>query len=262
MVGTKHWQEALAALESATAEEILAWGIETFRDRLAICTSFQAEGMVVVDMAARLDPRIRVFTLDTGRLPQQTYDLIAEVHRRYGIRVEVVVPDSREVEAMVSRHGPNLFYESVSRRMLCCEVRKVRPLDRKLGALDAWATGLRREQSETRAQVRNVEIDAAHGGIAKLNPLAGWSAEQVEAYTREHDVPHHALYAEGYASIGCAPCTRPALPGSADLRAGRWWWESDTRKECGIHFSPQGQVQRDDGRREVDVLLGEILHAV
>jgi thioredoxin-dependent adenylylsulfate APS reductase len=262
IAATKHWQEALAALESVTAEEILAWGIETFRNRLAIGTSFQAEGMVLVDMAARLDPGIRVFTIDTGRLPQQTYDLIAEVHRRYGIRVEVVLPDSREVAAMASRHGPNLFYESVPQRMLCCEIRKVRPLDRKLHGLDAWVTGLRRGQSETRAEVRKVEIDAAHGGIAKLNPLAGWSAEQLEAYTREHDVPRHALYAEGYTSIGCAPCTRPAPPASADLRAGRWWWESDSPKECGIHFSPQGQVQRDSGRREVDVLLEEILHAV
>lgn len=269
IAAAKHWQEALGALESAAPEEILAWGIETFRDRLAICTSFQAEGMVLVDMAARLDPRIRVLTIDTGRLPQQTHDLIAEVRRRYGIRVEVALPDSREVEEMVSRHGPNLFYETVSRRMLCCEIRKVRPLDRELRRLDAWVTGLRRGQSETRAAVRKVEIDEAHGGIAKLNPLADWSAEQVEAYTRQHGVPRHALYAEGYTSIGCAPCTRALSPGAADPRSGRWWWESDTSKECGIHFSPQGQVERGevqrgsaDGRREVDVLLEEIVHAV
>ncbi len=245
-----------AQLENSSAEEVLAWGLETFGERLAIGTSFQAEGMVIVDMAARLSPRVRVFTLDTGRLPQQTYDLIGEVYNRYGIRVEAVFPDSRELETMETRHGPNLFYQSVPERMLCCEIRKVRPLDRKLRTLDAWITGVRREQSESRAGVRKVEIDPAHGGIVKLNPLADWSSAQVEAYTREHQVPRHALYGQGYTSIGCAPCTRPTEPGE-DARAGRWWWENDARKECGIHFSPDGKAQR-----EVDVLLEEILNAV
>ncbi|MBI3697709.1 MAG: phosphoadenylyl-sulfate reductase [Acidobacteria bacterium] len=244
-----------AHLEDSTAEEVLGWGLETFGERLAIGTGFQAEGMVIVDLARRLSPQVRVFTLDTGRLPQQTYDLIGEVYRRYGIRVEVVFPDSRELEAMETRHGPNLFYESAPQRMLCCEIRKGRPLERKLKTLDAWVTGVRRRQSESRAGVRKVEIDAAHGGIVKLNPLADWSAEQVEAYTREHQVPRHALYAQGYTSIGCAPCTRPTEPGE-DARAGRWWWERDARKECGIHFSAEGKVQRD-----VDVLLEEIVDA-
>lgn len=246
-----------AQLEHASAQDVLAWGIETFGDRLAICTSFQAEGMVILDMAARLNPAVRVFTLDTGRLPQQTYDLMAEVRRRYGVHVEVGVPDSRELEAMVSRYGPNLFYDSVPQRMLCCEIRKVRPLDRKLKTLSAWVTGIRRGQSETRAEVQKVEIDKEHGGITKLNPLADWTAEQVEAYTREHDVPRHALYAQGYTSIGCAPCTRAVQPGE-DSRAGRWFWESEeARKECGIHFSAQGKAQRD-----VDILLEEIISGI
>ena len=244
---------ALPDLEAATAEQVLAWGLETYGDRLAVCTGFQAEGMILVDMAARLHAGVRVFTIDTGRLPQPTYDLISEVHRRYGLRVELVLPDSREVEAMTTRHGPNLFYEAVPLRMLCCEVRKVRPLDRKLSSLDAWVTGLRRAQNDTRASVRKVEIDAAHGSIAKLNPLADWTAEQVESYLREHEVPRHALYAEGYTSIGCAPCTRPPLPGQGP-RSGRWWWEDGAEKECGIHFSADGKVQRT-----VDVLLEEIL---
>lgn len=243
-------------LETASAEEVLLWGLETFGDRLAISTSFQAEGMVLIDMAARLSPRVRIFTIDTGRLPQATYDLMAEVRRRYGVSVEAVLPDSREVEAMVGRHGPNLFYESVANRMLCCEIRKVRPLDRKLRTLDAWVTGLRRGQNDTRGQVRKVETDAAHGGICKLSPLADWTAEQVAAYTRDHDVPRHALYSQGYTSIGCEPCTRATRPGEYP-RAGRWWWESDARKECGIHFTPDGRA-----RREVDVLLEEILRAV
>ncbi len=243
----------LPDLETATAEQVLAWGLDTYGDRLAVCTSFQAEGMVVVDMAARLRAKVRVFTIDTGRLPPQTYDLMEAVHRRYGIRVEVVLPDSREVEAMTTRHGPNLFYHSVPQRVLCCEIRKVRPLDRKLRTLDAWVTGLRRDQSDTRAGIRKIEIDSAHGAIAKLNPLADWTAGQVESYLRQYDVPRHGLYAEGYTSIGCAPCTRPPLPGQGP-RSGRWWWETAAEKECGIHFSPHGKVQRT-----VDVLLEEIL---
>jgi thioredoxin-dependent adenylylsulfate APS reductase len=239
---------------------VLGWGIGAFVSRLAISTSFQAEGMVILDMAARIDPGVRVFTLDTGRLPQATYDLMAEVHRRYGIRVELVFPDAREVEAMAARHGPNLFYEGVPQRMLCCHIRKTRPLERKLATLDAWVTGLRRGQNESRARVRKLEIDAAHGSIVKLNPLADWTTDQVERYTREHDVPRHALYAAGYTSIGCEPCTRPTQPGE-DARSGRWWWETDARKECGIHFSAQGPAQRD-AQREVDVLLKEILRAV
>jgi thioredoxin-dependent adenylylsulfate APS reductase len=244
---------ALPALETSTAQDVLAWGLEAFGDRLAVCTSFQAEGMAILHMAHRLYPGVRVFTIDTGRLPQATYDLMAEVRRRYGLQVEVVLPDSREVEAMVTRHGPNLFYDSVPQRLLCCEIRKVRPLDRKLRTLDAWVTGLRRSQSETRASICKVETDEAHGSIVKLNPLADWTAEQVETYLRDHDVPRHALYAEGYTSIGCAPCTRAPLPGEGP-RAGRWWWETETAKECGIHFTEEGRVART-----ADVLLEEIL---
>lgn len=245
--------QTLPDLEVSTAQDVLAWGLDTFGYGLAVCTSFQAEGMAILDMAARLNPNIRVFTIDTGRLPQATYDLLAEVHRRYGLRVEVVLPDSHEVEAMTTRHGPNLFYDSVPQRMLCCEIRKVRPLDRKLRTLDAWVTGLRRGQNDTRADIRKVEIDASHGSIVKLNPLADWTAGQVESYLREHDVPRHALYAAGYTSIGCAPCTRAPLPGEGP-RSGRWWWETDAQKECGIHFSADGKA-----RRTIDILLEEIL---
>ncbi len=243
-------------LEAATAQEVLDWGMEAFGERLAICTSFQAEGMAILDMAAGHNPAVRVFTIDTGRLPGETYDLIEQVRRHYGIAVEVLMPDSEEVKAMATRHGPNLFYESAPKRMLCCEVRKARPLERKLGTLDAWVTGLRRGQGQSRAGVPKVEVDQAHGSIVKLNPLADWEAQQVEEYNRSRGVPRHALYDRGYTSIGCGPCTRPTASGE-DPRAGRWWWETDARKECGIHFSPQGKAQRD-----VDILLQEILHAV
>ena len=219
---------------------ILRWALDRFGTRFAIATSFQKEGMAIVDMASRLDGQVRVFTLDTGRLPRETVDMIAQVRSRYGIEVEVVQPDPAEVDQMVSQHGLDLFYESVAGRRLCCEIRKVRPLQRKLQDLDAWASGLRREQSETRAGIAKAEeVD----GRLKLHPLADWTESQLEDYLRQHEVPVHPLYAKGYATIGCDPCTRPVKLGE-DPRAGRWWWEQDTRKECGIHFSPDGKAVR------------------
>jgi thioredoxin-dependent adenylylsulfate APS reductase len=227
-------------IEVAPAAEILAWATATFQDSFAIATSFQKEGMVIVDLASRVGRPFRVFTLDTGRLPQETYQMMQIVRERYGVNVEVVFPDAADVEPMVSLRGPNLFYESVEARQLCCEMRKVRPLARKLRELSAWATGLRREQAETRASVAKVqEVD----GRVRISPLADWTAGQVDEYIREHSVPLHPLYARGYTSIGCAPCTRAVVAGESE-RAGRWWWEDSTRKECGIHFSADGLVRR------------------
>jgi thioredoxin-dependent adenylylsulfate APS reductase len=206
-------------------------------------------------MAARISQgTVRVFTIDTGRLPEETYQLIAEVRERYGINIEVVLPDAMETANMVSMHGPNLFRESVSKRRMCCEVRKVRPLKRKLAELDAWVTGLTRGQSATRRHVAKVETDPQHDGILKLCPLADWPRNQVWDYIRDHRVPYHKLYTRGYESIGCAPCTRATLP-EEDSRAGRWWWETDALKECGLHFSPAGV------RREVDVLVDQVVGA-
>jgi phosphoadenosine phosphosulfate reductase len=231
----------LSHFEALSASEILSWALATYGDSFAIASSLQKESMVILDMAAGIAPgRVRVFTLDTGRLPQETHDMIETVRRRYGIDFEMVFPAREEVERMVSGHGPNLFYNSVESRQLCCEIRKVRPLARKLRTLGAWATGLRRAQSETRAGVSKVE--EADGRI-KISPLADWSAEQVDQYIREHDVPVHPLYARGYTSIGCAPCTRPVRSDEAE-RAGRWWWEEDAKKECGIHFAADGTVTR------------------
>jgi len=166
--------------------------------------------------------------------------MIETVRERYGITVELVRPDDREVAEMVARHGRDLFYDSVDKRLLCCEVRKVRPLARKLRELDAWATGLRREQSESRA---GTPVAEWADGKVKLNPLAAWTAEDLDRYTREHDVPMHPLYARGFASIGCEPCTRAVHPGEGK-RSGRWWWEEGTAKECGIHVTPEGLVRR------------------
>lgn len=228
--------------ENASAEELLRWALGCWSSRLALCTSFQAEGMVLLDMAWRIDPGVRVITLDTGRLPQETYDMIETVRRRYGIYVEVHLPDGREVEAMVRRGGPNLFYDSVERRLSCCHVRKVLPLARALRGFDAWVSGLRRDQTQNRSGVPKVAVDPEHGGILKLNPLADWSWEQVEAYVREHDVPQHPLYRRGYTSIGCAPCTRSVQIGE-DRRAGRWWWEDGGQKECGLHLPRPARSQ-------------------
>ena len=197
--------------------------------------------MVIVDLASRITSDVRVFTIDTGRLPDETYRILETVRQRYGIRVEVVFPDREDVEQLVTLHGPNLFYQSVQGRERCCDVRKVRPLERKLATLKAWATGLRREQSTTRAFVPKV---GRHEDRMNLNPLADWTAEQVEEHIRRHHVPLHPLYERGYTSIGCAPCTR-AVDAGEDERAGRWWWEQDAKKECGIHFGADGKVRRE-----------------
>jgi phosphoadenosine phosphosulfate reductase len=219
---------------SAPAETVIAWAVEQWGSRMAVCTSFQAEGMVILDMAWRINPRVRVFTVDTGRLPQETYDIMERVRERYKIEVEVFCPDPRQVEAMVRGHGLNLFYESVEARMWCCHVRKVEPMRRALDGLGAWITGLRRDQSASRAMINKLALDSEHDGLVKLNPLCDWNAKQVWDYIDTYDVPTHRLYQQGYTSIGCAPCTRPTQPGD-DARAGRWWWEQNAVKECGIH---------------------------
>ncbi|HYP14809.1 MAG TPA: phosphoadenylyl-sulfate reductase [Bryobacteraceae bacterium] len=239
-------------LQSASAHDVLRWAIETFGDRFAVSTSFQREGMVILDIAARMSSWVRVFTLDTGRLPRETYDIIETVRARYGIHVELVSPDASEIEAMVTRFGPNLFYESLPFRNLCCHFRKVRPLDRKLAGLDAWAVGLRRSQAASREETSKIE---QVGEKFKLSPLADWSPEQVGEYIEEFDVPQHPLYAKGYTSIGCEPCTRATSAGEHE-RAGRWWWETEGSKECGIHFTPEGRVERT-----LDVLVREILNS-
>jgi len=239
---TEKSEVAAEAVEARSAEEVLTWALGRFGPRIALASSFGAEDMVLIDMLARLAGRPRVFTLDTGRrLPAETYELMDEVRERYGLEIEVYFPQAAAVEAMVRERGVNLFYRSVADRKRCCAVRKVEPLGRALAGLDAWITGLRREQAPTRTRVAKVEVDAEHGGIAKVNPLADWSWERVWAYLWAHDVPHNALHDRGYPSIGCAPCTRAVKPGE-DARAGRWWWEEDrSATECGLH---PGRVAR------------------
>lgn len=226
--------ELVAEVADASAQDLLRWAIDRFRSRLAIATSFQIDGMAILDMAWRIDPGVRVFTVDSGRLHQETYDLMDRVRDRYGMAIEVYSPDPRELEPFVRDEGMNAFYRSVPLRLRCCEIRKVRPLTRALAGCDAWVTGVRRDHAASRSNAQTVGIDREHDGIVKINPLAGWNEEDVWAYIRAHDIPYNALYDQGYTSIGCVPCTRVVGPGE-DSRAGRWWWEQDVPKECGIH---------------------------
>jgi len=219
--------------EERAPEEVLEWAYRTFR-RVAIVASFQAESSVLIHMAASIVDRPEVVTLDTGRLPEETQDLIDRVQRRYPIRLHVETPDPGEVAELVAAGGPNLFRRSVELRERCCEVRKVLPLTRALRGFDAWVTGLRRDQSASRRRTPVVQTDAAHGGIAKIAPLVAWRRDEVWAYIGDHGLDTHALYERGYTSIGCAPCTRAVAPGQA-ARSGRWWWETNAPKECGIH---------------------------
>ena len=208
-----------------------AW--EIFGERLVFATSLAAEDQVITEMIARNRWPIPLVTLDTGRLFPETYDLLAETERRYGVRIQVFFPDRAAVEAMVAESGVNLFRDSVASRKRCCQVRKIEPLRRALAPYAAWICGLRRGQSVTRAEVSEVEDDAANGRV-KINPLAAWSEEQVWGTIAARGIPYNPLHDRGYPSIGCAGCTR-AVRRTEDVRAGRWWWEEPEQKECGLH---------------------------
>ena len=200
---------------------------------IALASSFGAEDMVLIDLIAKSSSLIGVFTLDTGRLPDETHALIDRVRQVYGLVVDVYFPATEAVQSFVNAHGVNAFYGSQPLRERCCAIRKSEPLARALAGKRAWVTGLRRSQSITRRELAVAEFDAIHG-IAKFNPLADWSHDDVWSYLKTHRVPYNALFDRGYTSIGCAPCTRAIEPGE-DERAGRWWWEDPSRKECGIH---------------------------
>jgi phosphoadenosine phosphosulfate reductase len=204
-----------------------------FGERIAFATSFGDEDQVITHLLCQLDKPVRIFTLDTGRLPQETYNTMERTRKHYNITIEVLVPDTQQLEKLLGEHGPNLFYESVELRKLCCNVRKVEPLRRKLATLEAWICGLRREQAITRTDLERIEWDAANG-LVKINPLADWTNQQVWQFIRDNHIPYNILHDRGYPSIGCAPCTR-AIKDGEDIRAGRWWWEHPATKECGLH---------------------------
>lgn len=226
--------------EGLTTDEILRWVLDAYHPRIALACSFQAEESVLIDLMHRVrGADFRLFTLDTGRLNQETYDCMDAIRERYGVQIEVFFPDAMSVEKMVRQNGLNLFYNSIDLRKSCCNVRKVEPLNRALKDLDAWMTGLRREQAVTRRDLCKIELDREHGNIVKVNPLLDWSYDEVWDYIRKNNVPYNRLHQYGYPSIGCAPCTRAVKPGE-DLRAGRWWWENLNNKECGLHVRREG----------------------
>ncbi len=202
---------------------------------VTLASSMGAEDMVLIDLVARGNLPIDVFVLDTGRLHDDTQALIEETRAHYGLPIRILVPDQGALESLLAEHGPNGFYRSVDARKACCAVRKVVPLGRALAGYGAWITGLRRAQSAARAETPAHEWDDANG-LEKYNPLVDWSSDDVWDYIRAHDVPYNPLHDQGFASIGCAPCTRAVAPG-ADERSGRWWWEDGGSQECGLHVA-------------------------
>lgn len=210
------------------------------KGRIAFSTSLGIEDQAILHAIAGSGAGIDVFTLDTGRLFAETIDTIAASERRYGIKIRMLAPEAAAVESLVSRDGVLGFRNSIEARKACCHVRKVEPLKRALTGAAGWVTGLRRGQSGGRAGVPFAAWDAEFG-LIKLNPIADWPLEQLEAYVQEHDIPVNPLHAKGFPSIGCEPCTRAIRPGE-DIRAGRWWWESDWGKECGLHNRPRTEA--------------------
>lgn len=203
---------------------------------VAFASSFSAEDMILLEMIATSALDVEIFTLDTGRLNEETHTLIALAAERFSIPVRILSPESGALEDFTADHGANAFYRSIDLRQRCCDIRKIQPLKRALDGKGAWITGQRRQQSVTRATLRTSEWDAGNG-LQKFNPLAYWSHKDVWAYIEREALPYNALHDQGYASIGCAPCTRAITQGE-DERAGRWWWEDPDTKECGLHAVP------------------------
>ncbi len=223
-----------AAVGAQDLSGALHWMAEHFPGGLAFSTSLGQEDQVITDAIFRNKLDVRIFTLDTGRLFAETYELIDATRQRYDARIDVFTPDAALLQKLTTEKGFHSFYESVENRKECCHVRKVEPLTRALHGAQVWVTGLRAEQSANRQAMRIVEWDAGYG-LIKFNPLIAWSYADVLEYIRAHDVPDNPLHRRGFVSIGCAPCTRAIEPGE-DPRAGRWWWET-SKKECGLHRS-------------------------
>ncbi|MCF7973382.1 MAG: phosphoadenylyl-sulfate reductase [Phycisphaerae bacterium] len=224
----------------SSPQDLLRVVLNEFRDKVALSSSLGPEDQVLTHMLCEITDRAKIFTLDTGRLPQETYDVLDQTRARYGVEIEVLFPEAQQVQDMVRREGVNLFYRGVDLRRQCCSVRKIEPLKKRLASLEAWICGLRVEQSTTRSEVARVAVDETFG-LIKVSPLAHWTTDQVWDYIRTHDIPYNALHDQGYPSIGCAPCTRAVQPGQ-DIRSGRWWWEAPEHKECGLHLDSDGTL--------------------
>lgn len=216
------------------AEDILRIGVESATGPVKLACSFSVEDVVIIHMAMEMKLPVGIFALDTGRLNEETYEVADAIAESYRISIEWFFPRHEEVEKLLKKKGPYSFRESLENRHECCHIRKVEPLGRALKGLGGWITGMRREQSVTRADLAPFEIDALNGGILKINPLLEWDEQRVWEYAGAKQIPTNRLHQQGYPSIGCAPCTRPVAPGEHP-RAGRWWWENPEHKECGLH---------------------------
>jgi len=220
--------------ENAAAPEILQAGLTAAGGPVKLACSFSVEDVVVIDLIRELDLPVGIFALDTGRLNEETYEVAEAVSERYGVPIDWYFPEREAVEKLEREKGLFSFRASLENRHECCRIRKVEPLGRALAGLAGWVTGMRREQSVTRAEIAPIEIDTAHGGILKINPLVSWTEAEVWAYAEKRRIPLNRLHKLGYPSIGCAPCTR-AIKAGEHPRAGRWWWEDPENKECGLH---------------------------
>ena len=226
-------EQLLNIYDRKSPEELLRFFLNRYGSRIALASSMGLEDQVLTDMILKINPSARIFTIDTGRLFPETYSLISKTCMKYQTRIEIYFPERQPVEEYVKANGINAFYESVESRKACCRVRKIEPLARALSTLDVWICGLRNLQAVTRTETRMIEWDEANA-LIKINPLVHWTEETVWEYIQANGVPYNKLHREGYASIGCQPCTRAIAEGE-DIRSGRWWWESPEHKECGLH---------------------------
>lgn len=220
-------------LDGKPAEVVLDYMFNSFEGKTGFSSSLSIEDQVITHMLAAINKSAYIFTLDTGRLFPETYDLIDITNKKYNVSIKVFFPDAAKVQEMVNSKGINLFYDSIENRKLCCNVRKLEPLGRAFSGLQAWVSGIRKGQSSTRHDMKAIEWDARNG-LVKVNPLIDWTEQQVWDYIHENNVPYNSLHKKGFPSIGCQPCTRAVAEGE-DIRAGRWWWEIPDTRECGLH---------------------------
>ena len=220
-------------LKDLTAQELIEYFLNEYSERAALSSSFGAEDQVLTHMMLNINKNANIFTLDTGRVPYETYNVMDSTNLKYGIKVNVFFPKNEDVEELYKKQGINGFYESIENRKACCNARKIEPLKRALKPLKVWITGLRASQNITRSNLPLVEWDETFN-IIKLNPLINWSEEDIWNFIKTNNIPYNKLHDQGYPSIGCAPCTRAVKEGD-DIRSGRWWWENPEHKECGLH---------------------------
>ena len=226
----------MKTFDATRPQSVLEAALDTYGNRIGLAMSFQIGGCVLLDMVHKLGRQVDVFSIDTGRLPEETYDCAYRISKYYGIKIHWVFPRHERVESMIRDKGLYSFKMSKENREECCAIRKVEPLARALMPFDAWITGRRLDQGESRGGLNPVDDDPIHPGKIKVNPLMHWTIGELWSYVRENQVPYNRLYEEGYLSIGCECCTRPCK-GNEDERAGRWWWETAGQKECGLHIA-------------------------